>query len=552
MSAETAWRRRPLCRVAGSALAGIFLLGAAAAPIAAPAGGGTPWTSADVAALRADIDAMLSNAPALRGAHYGVYAVDTASGAVLYARGGDAEIQPASTFKLVVGSAALDRLGPQFRFRTTLSLARSRSAESPEPSALPLAPTNSPSPAAAGAPSALPAPPGPWPPSLLLTFGGDPTFSRGDLVSAAAALTGFAMRDEVYLDDSAFDLTPYPDGWTWDDFGQDYAPRVSAATLDENVVDVSVAPGRDVGEAAVISFKDGHPFGVPPAGTPDCEHLPLDFVRSRAKTGAQGSDDTIDVAPFLRGCAQITGSIPYGAEAETLGIAMPDPLGTIAAIFDQDLFARGIGAIVQAHLVTPDSPDFFAPRPNLKALVVDPPHDSQSLGELIGPRFWIPSDNVFGELLLKELGLVTGGKPGSTEKGIAYERTWLKTLGVDLSTVTFADACGMSQYDRITPRDLVTILQHDWNGPNHQLVLDSLPIGGSRGTIEGIAGTPAAGRVFAKTGSMMHVRGLAGYLATMQHGAVTFAFNVDDWNGEYPALAALRAHVLSRIVSDGS
>ena len=110
----------------------------------------------------------------------------------------------------------------------------------------------------------------------------------------------------------------------------------------------------------------------------------------------------------------------------------------------------------------------------------------------------------------------------------------------------------MSQYDRITPRDLVTILQHDWNGPNHQLVLDSLPIGGSRGTIEGIAGTPAAGRVFAKTGSMMHVRGLAGYLATMQHGAVTFAFNVDDWNGEYPALAALRAHVLSRIVSDGS
>jgi D-alanyl-D-alanine carboxypeptidase len=77
-----------------------------------------------------------------------------------------------------------------------------------------------------------------------------------------------------------------------------------------------------------------------------------------------------------------------------------------------------------------------------------------------------------------------------------------------------------------------------------------LPIGGVRGTIEGIAGTPASGRVFAKTGSMMHVRGLAGYLATERHGAVTFAFNVDDWNGTYPELAALRARVLSRIVSD--
>jgi D-alanyl-D-alanine carboxypeptidase/D-alanyl-D-alanine-endopeptidase (penicillin-binding protein 4) len=81
-------------------------------------------------------------------------------------------------------------------------------------------------------------------------------------------------------------------------------------------------------------------------------------------------------------------------------------------------------------------------------------------------------------------------------------------------------------------------------------VLDSLPVGGARGTIEGIAGTPAAGRVFAKTGSMMHVRGLAGYLATARHGAVTFAFEVDDWNGDYPSLAALRAKVLSRIVSD--
>jgi D-alanyl-D-alanine carboxypeptidase len=50
----------------------------------------------------------------------------------------------------------------------------------------------------------------------------------------------------------------------------------------------------------------------------------------------------------------------------------------------------------------------------------------------------------------------------------------------------------------------------------------------------------------------MHVRGLAGYLATERHGAVTFAFNVDDWNGEYPSLAALRAQVLSRIVNDGT
>ena len=177
-------------------------------------------------------------------------------------------------------------------------------------------------------------------------------------------------------------------------------------------------------------------------------------------------------------------------------------------------------------------------------------HLSPRLAAFLGPRFWIPSDNLVAELLLKELGYQTGGQPGTTDKGVAFEKTWLQSIGVDPATTTLADGSGLSQYDRITPRDLVAILQHDWNGPNRQLVLDSLPVGGARGTIEGIAGTPAAGRVFAKTGSMMHIRALAGYLATEHHGAVTFVFTVDDWLGEYPALAALRASVLSRIVQD--
>ena len=61
----------------------------------------------------------------------------------------------------------------------------------------------------------------------------------------------------------------------------------------------------------------------------------------------------------------------------------------------------------------------------------------------------------------------------ATEGGITYEKTWLQSIGVDPATVTLADGCGMSQYDRITPRDLVAILQHDWNGPHRDLVLDS-------------------------------------------------------------------------------
>jgi D-alanyl-D-alanine carboxypeptidase/D-alanyl-D-alanine-endopeptidase (penicillin-binding protein 4) len=246
----------------------------------------------------------------------------------------------------------------------------------------------------------------------------------------------------------------------------------------------------------------------------------------------------------------VVGSIPLGAEPETVAVSMFRPMLNFRDTFLRALARRKIaevGSFMVADGLLIDA---------IRSSAVSGPgvaywtHHSKPLAALLGPRFWIPSDNLFGELLLKELGLVTAGKPGTTDNGIAFEKQWLQSIGIDPTTVTLADGCGMSQYDRITPHDLVTILQHDWNGPNRQLVLDSLPVGGARGTIEGIAGTDAAGRVFAKTGSMMHVRGLAGYLATLHHGPVTFAFQVDDWNGAYPALAALRARVLSRIIDD--
>ena len=500
---------RPPVVLAGA----LLLLGASPAPIVQPVAGAA-WTTDGVAKLASDLDQLFANSAALRSAHVGVLAVDTASGSVLYAHDADQEFQPASTFKLVAGSAALDKLGPSFRFHTTLELAMQ---------------------------------PGSGTPSLVLRMGGDPTLATADLTEALEAVPGPSFAG-VYVDDSAFERRPYPAGWTWDDFAQDYAPKLSAATLDENVVDVRVTPGANAGDPAIVERADGLPMGDPFATCNATLTASVDVV-ARATTGATGSDDTIDVARGPLDCPEVVGSIPAGEAPETIGAAVYSPIVAAGEALRRAVAARGFALsglhTSQASIEAATRPPaWLVPQRILWA------HDSKPLGELLGPRFWIPSDNLFAELLLEELGLATGGKPGSTEKGIAYEKTWLRSLGIDPATLTFADGCGMSQYDRITPRDLVAILQHDWNGPNRQLVLDSLPVGGARGTIEGIAGTSAAGRVFAKTGSMMHVRGLAGYLTPEHHGAVTFAFSVDDWNGDYPALAALRAQVLSRIVSD--
>jgi D-alanyl-D-alanine carboxypeptidase len=94
-------------------------------------------------------------------------------------------------------------------------------------------------------------------------------------------------------------------------------------------------------------------------------------------------------------------------------------------------------------------------------------------------------------------------------------------------------------------------LQADWNGPYRELVLDDLPLAGVRGTLAtSFAGTLAERRTFAKTGSVKHTRGLAGYIATQRHGALTFAWSIDDWMGADADLQTLRARVLSRLIGD--
>jgi len=504
----------------------------ALAPIVTPGPGGAAWTSDATAALARDIDATVAQSPAIRAAHVGILAVDTRTGALLYERNAGDAFQPASTLKLLVGSAALEKLGPDFSFTT---LAYLRGLDAPAP---PVQPDG----ALYG--------------NVVLRGGGDPFLTAADLADFAAATQQKGIRrfDSLVIDALRYDDVPYADGWTWDDFAYDYAVPISAMTLEENVVHIQVVPGKAVGADAMVTstpvFASGGVAGMPSlTWAMGCPPTREPIVTGFAATLAPGSASTLEVRRDENNCIVVSGGVALGAQPESIDAAVPSG-PAYAHVVARDALRQ--------HDVDPGRYQSFRPEPwdytTLAPMEPGAPivwsHRSAPLREWLGARFWIPSDNLVAELLLKELGYQSGGAPGTTQKGIAFERTWLQSVGVDPVTTTLSDGSGLSQYDRITPRDLVAILQHDWNGPYRALILASLPVGGARGTIEGIAGTPAAGRVFAKTGSMMHVRGLAGYLATQRHGPVTFVFTVDDWLGDYDALAAVRANVLSRIVSD--
>ena len=470
------------------------------AAIATPDGDGAAWSLAALARLRSDVDAMFA---AQRGpyerAHVGVLAVDSRSGAVLYARNPDDELQTASALKLLAGSVAIDELGPAFRFHTSLAYDASRGA-------------------------------------LVLRGGGDPFLGHADMRAAAAAVRAASdvTFDRIRVDDRRYERRPYPDGWEWDDFPYYYAPRLSALQFEEGIDTYAVVPGDAVGSPATLAL-DGEAVDAAPER---CDRNVGTLV-ARVRTGATGSRPSVDVDVNGDGCTELAGSVPLGATGVTVDVTSADP-----ALRAANALRVALGNAAATVVARDDEP------PDLAARVLWS-HDSESLDTLLGPRFWIPSDNLVAETLVREIGIAATLGRGSTANGITAEKRWLGRICVDVATVTLADGSGLSQYDRATPAALVAILQHDWHGPHRALVLRSLPVGGAgRGSIPGIAGTQAAGRVFAKTGSFTHVRALAGYLAPRRHGAMTFAFLVDDWNGDDDALARWRAKILSRFVDD--
>jgi D-alanyl-D-alanine carboxypeptidase/D-alanyl-D-alanine-endopeptidase (penicillin-binding protein 4) len=133
------------------------------------------------------------------------------------------------------------------------------------------------------------------------------------------------------------------------------------------------------------------------------------------------------------------------------------------------------------------------------------------------------SQNLHTEMLLRLLGAKVNGA-GTVEAGHEALEDFLHRLGVPAQTWSLQDASGLSRSDVLTPHGLVVLLAAMDRHRHAGVFRDSLPVAGVDGTLEGrLRGTPAQGRVLAKTGSLRHVNALAGYATTRGGERLAFA-----------------------------
>lgn len=168
--------------------------------------------------------------------------------------------------------------------------------------------------------------------------------------------------------------------------------------------------------------------------------------------------------------------------------------------------------------VTIERPIRLGPAPEPGQLVAV--HESPPLSTLVQSMLK-RSDNFIAELLLKELGAAIG-RPTS-EGGLEVVARWARRFGMPPGNAV--DGSGLSPLDRQTPLHEVNWLMNVEKTPVGRLIRSSLPVGCKEGTLQArLCGSPAAGRVFAKTGTLRGTVTLAGYTTSASGRSVWFAF----------------------------
>jgi D-alanyl-D-alanine carboxypeptidase/D-alanyl-D-alanine-endopeptidase (penicillin-binding protein 4) len=137
----------------------------------------------------------------------------------------------------------------------------------------------------------------------------------------------------------------------------------------------------------------------------------------------------------------------------------------------------------------------------------------------------VPSDDLFAELLTKQLGVLFGHHGTITAGARVIRSTLATTYGLHPKLL---DGSGLSRRDRSSPVQIVDLLRDVWRTVTGGELAAALPTVGEQGTVQGIGTkTPARGRCLAKTGTLDDVTNLAGYCRARGGHMLAFAIMVD-------------------------
>lgn len=415
---------------------------------------------------------------------------------------------PASVFKIITTSAALELLGPGHIFKTTVGYTGTLIKGS-----------------------------GLLTGDIIIKGGGDPVLGSDSFpdtysgfidrwVTAIKNLEIKSITGSVITDDSYFDYLPVPGKWLWEDEGNYYGAGAYGLSVFDNTYDIHFKTSSD---------------GTIPVITGITRETGTDLTN---RLIAAGTTDRgfVFAAPYSK-IGWLAGSIPANADDFILKAALPDPPMTMAQAVDKKL--RSAGIIIKGQPATTRILNISLPDSALTPVIstVSPP--LKEIIKVLNKN----SVNLYSEHLLKELGKAYGND-GSAGSGIEVLYRFLASTGLDTGSIFIEDGSGLSTFDAVDAGTIANLLCYMKNKGNYfNDFYASLPLAGAEGTLKRWFRDPVfSSRIKAKSGSMTRVRSYAGYITTLSGNDLVFCIIINNYLGPPDHTVHLIENILKEVI----
>ena len=151
------------------------------------------------------------------------------------------------------------------------------------------------------------------------------------------------------------------------------------------------------------------------------------------------------------------------------------------------------------------------------------------------------SNNIMARHLFLTLGAAAAGQPANPQKSAAAIRAWLAQKKIAAPELVLENGSGLSRAERISADNLTALLQAAWKSPVMPEFIASMPVAAVDGTMRRrLKGEGVAGQAHIKTGLLADVRAMAGYVLGRSGHRVVVVMLVNHPNA-HQAQAAMDA-----------
>lgn len=421
----------------------------------------------------------LLQAPYMRGASFSLVVKDVQEGRTVYSYDTDRLQSPASVLKTVATATALEILGEDYRYPTTLEydgILENGTLEG----------------------------------NLYIKGSGDPSlgsshFALGQnkfLSTWIAALQKAGIKHitgSVISDESIFDTEGVSIKWLREDMGNYYAPGSYGISIFDNMYKLSLQTGA-AGTRPVLKGTE-----------PD---IPFIRFKNYLKAAPVSSDSAYIIGAPLDDVRYLYGVLPANREAYVLKGDIPDPALYLARYLTDQLQQKGIRVDGSPSCYRIEVEENRWKKGERKEIVTT---YSPTLREIASICNHV-SHNLYADALVKTVGLQY--KPRRNEmissfgRGVQVVKEYWEKKGLDVFPLRMNDGSGLAPADKVSAGFMGELLVYmATESAVSDAFIASLPQAGIEGSVRNfLKGSKLQGKAHLKSGGITGVRSYAGYI----------------------------------------